>query len=143
MSTSEDADDILSEIEMYMEEERRKERPDYHNTVYCDRHLGVKMCLATSWGTVEYGDTSVDANANLLWYCPKPGCDRHYEPTMFGYHVNEQGRRLQTDGKKQPRGNHPGLPFMFIEKSGDGKVQVSTLQMRRTWTLGRICKVDT
>ena len=121
MSTSEDADDILSEIEMYMEEERRKERPDYHNTVYCDRHLGVKMCLATSWGTVEYGDTSVDANANLLWYCPKPGCDRHYEPTMFGYHVNEQGRRLQTDGKKQPRGNHPGLPFMFIEKSGDGR----------------------
>jgi hypothetical protein len=112
-------DDFLAEIEALAEEERRKEYPDYRLTVYCDQHLGVKMRLATSWGSVEYGETSVDANPLLLWICPKPGCDRHYEPTMFGYHVNEPGRRL--DGRKQPRGNHPGRPFMYIGRIGEGR----------------------
>jgi len=112
-------DEFMFDIEDWMEEERRKERPDYRNTVYCDRHLGVQMVLATSWGSVEWGDTSVDTNPKLLWRCPKPNCDRHYEPTMFGYHINEQGRRL--DGGRQPRGNHPGLPFMYIAKFGEGR----------------------
>lgn len=128
MPTNEDADDIVSEIvskvkennKEYMEEERRKECPDYDNIVYCDRHLGVKMSPAQFWGSAECGDTWVDANTYLLWHCPKPDCDRHYEPTMFGYHVNEEGRRLQT-AKEQPRGNHAGLPFMYIGKSGDGR----------------------
>ena len=96
MSANENPDDFLAEIEKHIEEERRKEHPDYRNTVYCDKHLGVKMRLATSWGSHEYGDTWADINPNLLWYCPKPDCDRHYEPTMFGYHINEPGRRLQT-----------------------------------------------
>ncbi len=121
MSLKDEADDFLTEIEQYLEEERRKERPDYRNTVYCDKHLGVKMRLAISWGSHEYGDTRADVNPNLLWYCPKPDCDRHYEPTMFGYHVNEPGRRLQTHGPKQPRGNHPGVPFMYIGKDGAGR----------------------
>jgi len=121
MSAKENRDDFLAEIERYMEEERRKERPDYRNAVYCDKHLGVKMRLATSWGSHEYGDTWADVNPNLLWYCPKADCDRHYEPTMFGYHINEPGRRLQTHGPKQPRGNHPGVPFMFIAKEGEGR----------------------
>ena len=121
MSGLENADDFISDIAKLIEEEQRKERPDYRNTIYCDRHLGVKMLLATSWGSIEYGDTSVDANTILLWSCPEPDCSRHYEPTMFGYHVNKQGQRLQTDGKKQPRGNHPGLPFMYIGKFGEGR----------------------
>ena len=116
-----DAHDFLAGIKKWMEEEERKRSPDYRNTVYCDRHLGVKMVLADSWSCIDYGDNSVDLNPTLLWRCPKPGCDRHYEPTMFGYHLNEPGRRLQTDGPKQPRGNHPGLPFMYIGKFGEGR----------------------
>ncbi len=114
-------DDFLSDIEKWMEEEQRKERPDYRNTVYCDKHLGVKMRLASSWTSIEYGDTSVDANTNLLWFCPKPDCDRHYEPTMFGYHINEPGHRLGPQTAKQPRCNHIGLPFMYIGKDGNGR----------------------
>jgi hypothetical protein len=116
-----EADDLLAEMKKWMEEAERKQRPDYRNTVYCDKHLGVKMLLADSWSSIEYGETSVDVNPTLLWYCPKLGCDRHYEPTMFGYHVNKPGRRLQTDGPKQPRGNHPGVPFMYIGKFGEGR----------------------
>jgi hypothetical protein len=116
---NDEPDDFVAEVEKWIEEENRKERPDYRNTVYCDKHLGVKMVLASSWSSIEYGDTSVDLNPTLLWYCPKPDCDRHYEPSMFGYYVNEPGRRL--DGPKQPRGNHPGLPFMYIGKSGEGR----------------------
>lgn len=104
-----------------MEEEHRKEHADYRNTVYCDRHLGVKMLLADSWSSIEYGETSVSVNLRLLWRCPKPSCDRRYEPTIFGYHTNPTGRRIQTDGPKQPRGNHPGVPFMYIGKFGDGR----------------------
>ena len=116
-----DADDFLTEIKRHIEEEERKERPNYLISVYCDKHLGVQMRLADSWSSNEYGNTSVDVNSTLLWYCPKPGCGRHYEPTMFGYHVNEPGRRLQTDGRKPPRGNHLGLPFMYIGKFGEGR----------------------
>ena len=119
MSSKDDADDFLSEIKKHMEEERRKERPDYRNGVYCDIHLGVKMLLASTWGSIEYGDAMADANPNLLWICPKQGCTRHYEPTMFGYHLNEPGRRL--DGRRQLRGNHSGLPFMYIGKEGEGR----------------------
>jgi hypothetical protein len=71
MRAEDNTDDFLTEIKEYMEEERRKERPDYRNTVYCDKHLGVKMRLASSWTSIEYSDTSVDANTNLLWLCPK------------------------------------------------------------------------
>jgi hypothetical protein len=116
-----DAHDLLAEIKKCIEEEERKKSPDYRSIVYCDRHLGVKMVLADSWFSIEYADNLVDINPRLLWRCPKAGCDRHYDPTMFGYHVNEPGRRLQTDGPKQPRGNHPGLPFMYIGKFGEGR----------------------
>lgn len=118
---NDDLHDFEGELHRWIEEANRKDHPDYRNTIYCDRHLGVKMLLADSWSSIEYGDTSVDVNPTLLWHCPKPGCDRHYEPTMFGYHVNEPGRRIQTDGTKQPRGNHPGLPFMYIGKFGEGR----------------------
>jgi hypothetical protein len=47
MSAKGNAEDFTSEIEEWMEEEQRKERPDYRNTVYCDQHLGVKMPLAS------------------------------------------------------------------------------------------------
>jgi hypothetical protein len=120
MSANENPDDFLAEIEKHIEEARRKEHPDYRNTVYCDRHLGVKMLLADTWGSVEYGDVWADANSNLLWVCPKPDCDRHYEPRMFGYHVNLPWRRLDDAGR-QPRGNHPGVPFMYIGKEGEGR----------------------
>lgn len=112
-------DHFIEEIGAALEEAKRKEYPDYRNTVYCDVHLGVKMLLATSWQSMEYLDTRVDANTNCLWLCPKPGCDRHYDPTMFGYHVNEPGRRLPTE--KRPRGNHPGCPFMYIGKFNQGR----------------------
>ncbi len=104
MSTKvDDADDILSGIEKYLEEDRRKERPDYNITVYCDKHPEVKMCHAVSWSSHENPDDWADVNPNLLWSCPKPECDRFYEPTMFGYY-NERGHRLD-DKEPQPRGD--------------------------------------
>ena len=111
--------DLEAELKKGIEEEYRKERPDYRNIVYCDKHLGMKMDLVKSWSSIEY-DTSVTFDPTLLWSCPKPGCNRHYEPTMFGYHVIE-GRHPQTDAKKQPRCNHPRAPFLYIGKSGDGR----------------------
>lgn len=116
-------DDLLTDIEEWMKEAQRKEHPDYKITVYCDHHRGVKMLLATTWTSVQYGETSVDANTNLLWHCPKPDCIRCYEPTMFGYHGNSgrPGSRVQMNPHKQPRGNHPGVPFMYIGKDGEGR----------------------
>jgi hypothetical protein len=118
------ADDVVSYLKQAMEEDRRRERPDYSNTVYCDRHLGVKMLLADTWTANEWSspkkDAWADANPNFLWICPKPDCDRHYEPMMFGYHINEPGRRLD-DAAKQPRGNHLERPFMYIGKEGPGR----------------------
>jgi hypothetical protein len=61
---SENPDDFLAEYKAYMEEERRKERPDYRNIVYCDDHLGVKMRLADAWSSIEYDDARADANPN-------------------------------------------------------------------------------
>lgn len=116
-------DDLLTDIEEWMKEEQRKEHPDYRITVYCDHHLGVKMQLAKTWGSVEWSESSVDANTNLLWFCPKPDCIRCYEPTMFGYHWNSRkpGTRMRMNPMKQHRGNHPGLPFMYIGKVGEGR----------------------
>lgn len=121
MSAEDDADDLIAEIKKLMEEDERKEQPDYRNTVYCDVHRGVKMVLALSWGSIQYGETSVDVNPNNLWVCPKQGCDRHYEPRMFGYHINEPGHRLGPETAKQPRCNHRGRPFMYIGKDGNGR----------------------
>jgi hypothetical protein len=116
-------DDLLTDIEEWMKEEQRKEHPDYRITVYCDHHLGVKMQLAKTWGSVEWGESSVDANTKLLWYCPKPDCSRCYEPRLFGYHQNsgKPGTRMQMNPVKQHHGNHPGLPFMYIGKVGEGR----------------------
>jgi hypothetical protein len=111
------ADDVISYLKQAMEEDRRRERPDYSNTVYCDRHLGVKMLLADTWTANEWSspkkDAWADANPNFLWICPKPDCDRHYEPMMFGYHINEPGRRLD-DAAKQPRGNQFDVALLII-----------------------------
>jgi hypothetical protein len=41
MSEAFDKDPFFAEIKKHMAEERRKERPDYNNVVYCDVHLGV------------------------------------------------------------------------------------------------------
>ena len=116
-------EDFMAEIEAFIEEERRKEHPDYRNTVYCDRHLGVKMILATTWRSVEYGESSADANPTRLWYCPKEDCERCYEPTMFGYHWNsgKPGTRMRTNPERQVRCNHPQVPFMYIGKAGEGR----------------------
>jgi hypothetical protein len=116
-------DDFLADIEAYMEEERRKENPDYRISVYCDQHISVKMILAKTWRSVESGESSVDTNATLLWFCPKSDCERCYEPTMFGYHWNsgKMGGRIRPNPTKQFRGNHSGLPFMYIGKVGEGR----------------------
>jgi hypothetical protein len=124
MANSEDnPDNWVADSEELMKEEERKEHPDYRITVYCDHHLGVNMHLATSWGSVEYGETLVDANPSHQWLCPKPDCIRCYERTMFGYHWNsgKPGTRRQMNQQKQPRGNHPDLPFMYIGKVGEGR----------------------
>jgi hypothetical protein len=123
MSTEDNLGNWSADIEELIKEEQRKEHPDYGSTVYCDHHLGVKMLLATSWGSVEYGETSVDANPIRQWFCPKPDCIRCYEPTMFGYHWNsgKPGTRRQMNSQNQPRGNHPAEPFMYIGKVGEGR----------------------
>lgn len=116
-------DDLVSKIKALMEEEGRKEHPDYGITVYCDQHLGVKMLQATTWTSLEYGDSSADANPYRRWSCPKEHCHRSYEPLMFGYHWHsgEMGSRVQLNHERQPRGNHPGLPFMYIGRIGEGR----------------------
>ncbi|MBK9170035.1 MAG: hypothetical protein IPM24_21585 [Bryobacterales bacterium] len=121
MSGEESAEYLVSAIEELMAEKLRKQDPDYQITVYCDKHLGVNMRLEASWGSMEYGDTSVDVNRLIEWCCPKPGCHRHYEPTILGYYDRELGRRLRRDAKRQPRGNHSGRPFMYVGKVGDGR----------------------
>jgi hypothetical protein len=121
MSAPDNADDFSPDIEHLMEEERRKAHPDYLKTVYCEKHLGVKMLLTRSSSSVEYSDTGVDVNTRFAWHCPKPGCNRSYDPLIFGYHVHEQGHRPQIDEKKQPRCNHPEVPFMYIGRVGDGR----------------------
>lgn len=116
--------DFIARLEASIEEARRKEHPDYAGiTVYCDQHLGVKMCLTRTWGSIQDGDASASANPSLLWYCPKPGCIRCYEPTMFGYHCNggNAGDRPHANPQRQLRGNHAGLPFMYIGKVGEGR----------------------
>jgi hypothetical protein len=123
MAAENDPDHFVADIEEWLKEEQRKKDPDYRITVYCDHHLGVKMNLATSWASVESGETSADINPRLHWFCPKSDCARCYEPTMFGYHWNsgEPGSRIQMNFQRQPRGNHPGLPFMYIGKVGEGR----------------------
>lgn len=116
-------DDFLRDIEDRIKEEQRKDHPDYRITVYCDHHISVKMRLAKTWGSIEASEFSVDANANLQWFCPKPECKRCYETTMFGYHWDsgKPGTQKEMNPEKQHRGNHPGLPFMYIGKSGEGR----------------------
>jgi len=116
-------DEILEEFMAHFEEEKRKEQPDYSITVYCDDHLGVKMRLAQAWTIAEWSDTGVDSNTNPIWICPKDDCVRSYEPRYWGYHSNDgkMGSRVQVDTPKQRRGNHSGLPFMYIGKVGEGR----------------------
>jgi hypothetical protein len=123
MSANESADDLLASAKAYIQEARRKERPDYHNIVYCDRHLGVPMRLEILWFQNEYQLEGLYADFNPLrvWRCTKPECDRFYEPTMFGYHANNSGDRLNSGNDTQPRGNHAGLPFMYIAKTDSGR----------------------
>jgi hypothetical protein len=116
-------DDLLKDLEELMTEEQRKEHPDCRITVYCDRHLGVKMRNAKTWGSIEWDESSADVHTKRHWYCPKPECFRSYEPTLFGYHWDsgEPGSRMQINPIEQHRGNHPELPFMYIGRVGDGR----------------------
>ena len=116
-----DQDDFLAQE--VMEEEQRKSRPDYRVMVYCDQHLGVRMHLALSHGMIESGERSADVNPMLCWRCPKAGCNRSYEPMMFGYfeYGREMGSQIQSNPKKQPRCNQAERPFMYIGKVGAGR----------------------
>src|SRR6266481_2695191 len=91
-----DADDLIAEIEEHFKEYHRKNRPSSTITVYCDKHLGVKMALGGSWSIGEYGESSADVNPLEFWRCQKEGCARCFEPTMFGYtwHSGEMGSRF-------------------------------------------------
>jgi hypothetical protein len=115
-------DDLLTDAEQAMREAMRKDEPDYRITVWCDDHLGVKMLLAHSWASVEYGQKSANLNHLLQWFCPRPECFRCYEPTMFGYHENGGvGTRREMNPLNQPRGKHPSGPFMYIGQVGQGR----------------------
>src|SRR5580704_5280570 len=130
MSTADDflaeisADDFLESIKESIKEEQRKSQPDYRIIVFCDKHLGVQMRLAAShslheYGEYKYGDTSADVNRLDYWKCPKAGCDRCYQPTMFGYYSfgGEMGSRAVLNTIDQRRcGVHQGTPFMYIGK---------------------------
>src|ERR1700722_11649815 len=96
----------MDAIRKSIEEKKKRELPDFSNIVYCDKHPGVKMQLADTWSRVEMGDLSAGVNPRYLWVCSKLDCDRHYEPVMFGYHINQPYRRLD-DAATQPRCNHP------------------------------------
>jgi hypothetical protein len=117
-------DTFLASIEEHFKESERKSHPDYRNTVFCDKHLGVKMLLARSHGLIESGPASADVNPLDHWRCPKAECIRCYEPTMFGYYWDsvEMGSRKMHDSTRQPRcGAHPGTPFMYVAKVGQGR----------------------
>jgi len=115
-------DDFLAEAEEAMREAMRKDQPDYGITVYCDHHLSVKMLLADSWISVEHGVKSAALNPVYQWLCPVSDCFRCYEPTMFGYHWNRGvGTLREINPSNQERGNHPGVPFMYIGKVGHGR----------------------
>jgi hypothetical protein len=118
------SDDFITEIKEQFEEEERKSHPDYRKVVYCDKHLGVQMQRSVSHGMIEYGNASADVNPLEYWRCRRAGCDRSYEPTMFGYfwHSGEMGSRKVLDPTNQRRcGVHPGTPFMYVGKVGDGR----------------------
>jgi hypothetical protein len=84
MPAADNAVDLLAAIEESIKEEERKTRPSPAIVVYCDKHLSVKMAPAGSWTIGEYGESSADANPLDFWRCPKGGCERCYEPMMFG-----------------------------------------------------------
>lgn len=123
MSASSSGDDFLAEILEGIKEEQRKSYPDYSIVVYCDKHLRVRMRLAVSLTVGEYGEASANVNHLTFWRCPKPGCERCYEPTMFGYfwYGSEMGSRIEPNPEKQPRGNHNGEPFRYIGRVGQGR----------------------
>jgi hypothetical protein len=115
-------DDLIEGIKERLRESQRRESPDYSISVYCDRHIGVRMKPAISWGSMEYSDTAADLNRTHEWVCPKPECSRSYEPMMFGYHDRAKpGTRRGLNELRQHRGNHPQLPFMYIGKVGEGR----------------------
>jgi hypothetical protein len=123
MADSEDETDIISALEEHMDELLRRSCFDYGMAVYCDDHLGVQMVQAESLTIGQFGAASADVNPLEFWRCPKPGCERCYEPTMFGYywHSGEMGSRIERGPEKQPRCNHPRVPFMYIGKFGQGR----------------------
>jgi hypothetical protein len=112
-----DEDDIVSDLDEIMNELLRQRHVDYSIRVYCDHHFAVQMRLARSVTLAEHGvrQASADVNSLTIWRCPKPGCDRCYEASMYGYfgYPNEMGSRIQPSLERQPRGNHDGLPFIL------------------------------
>jgi hypothetical protein len=120
---SDDGAELIAAIKEGILESQRQSRPDPTIIVYCDKHLPVRMARARSQSLAESGEASADVNPLDFWRCPKPGCERCYEPTMFGYfcYGSEMGSRIERNSSKQPRGNHQGLPFMYIGKVGDGR----------------------
>jgi hypothetical protein len=123
MSADDSADDLIRSIEEYMDEERRKSRPDPRIVVFCDQHLGVRMVRAQSWGLGQYDEAKADANPLDFWRCSKSGCNRCYEPMMFGYFwfSGAMGSRIEPNQNEQRHGNHLERPFMYIGKVGQGR----------------------
>jgi hypothetical protein len=123
MSLTDDEKEILAGIEAAMREEQRKSQPDYRIDVYCDQHLSVQMRFADSYIMAEYGEASADCNQLIYWRCPKLGCNRCYEPMMYGYcwYSAEMGSRIVSNPNKQRQCNHQELPFLYIAKVGQGR----------------------
>src|SRR5882724_3154471 len=120
-NNSDEEIELLSAIHEHMDELIRQSRPDYKIVVYCDQHLGVQMRLTHSWTLGEYGEASADANTLTIWSCPKPSCQRCYEPLMFGYYTTAMGSRIENSPDKQPRCSHEQLAFMYIGKCEQGR----------------------
>ena len=76
-----DAEAFLEEIKEAIEEKRRRSFPSPTLEIYCDQYHGMKMVPTVSWGMGQYDVASADINPFYRWRCPKPGCDRLYDPT--------------------------------------------------------------
>jgi hypothetical protein len=122
-SAGDGKDESSARIEEAFREEQRKSQPDFRKVPYCDKHLGVQMRFAVSHSLMEYGNASADSNPLRLWRCPRVGCRRSYEPTMFGYfwYSGDMGSGIEPNAAEQPRCNHLERPFMYVGKVGHGR----------------------
>src|SRR5258706_16372543 len=104
MLSSDDADELIADIEEGMREEQRKRQASPTIVVYCDKHLGVKMVRAASLMLSEYGQPKADANPQEFLRCPKEPCERCYD-LIFGYHWRGggMGSHIEQNPDKQPR----------------------------------------